>query len=86
MEPMNNINTIPQLLRNVVANIHDSTETFMLSKVNDNWESISYHQTLENADYISAYLLSIGIKKGDRLALIIENCPEYVFYDQALQQ
>jgi long-chain acyl-CoA synthetase len=86
MEPINNINTIPKLLRNVVANIHNKSETFMLNKVKDNWESITYNETLEKADYISAYLLSIGIKKGDRLALIIENCPEYVFYDQALQQ
>ena len=86
MEKINNINTIPKLLRNVVANIHHKSETFMLNKVDDEWKNISYQETLENADYISAYFLSIGIKKGDRLALIIENCPEYVFYDQALQQ
>ena len=28
----------------------------------------------------------IGIKKGDRLALIIDNGPDYIYYDQALQQ
>ncbi|HEX3385193.1 MAG TPA: long-chain fatty acid--CoA ligase, partial [Mucilaginibacter sp.] len=35
---------------------------------------------------ISAWLLELGIQKGDRLALIIENGPDYVYYDQALQQ
>ena len=35
---------------------------------------------------ISAWFLESGIKKGDRLALIIENGPDYIYYDQALQQ
>lgn len=86
MKPDNNTSTIPKLLRNVVQNIHNKSATFMLTKVANHWQPISYQQTLDNADYIAAYLLSIGIKKGDRLALIIENCPEYVYYDQALQQ
>lgn len=80
------LQTIPSLLRNVVEHIHASETTFLLSKRNNVWEEISYKTTLSNADYISAYFLSIGIKKGDRLALIIENSPEYIYYDQALQQ
>ncbi len=82
----NNTSTIPKLLRNVVQNLHQSSATFMLNKVNDKWEEISYQQTLNNADYIATYLLSIGIKKGDCLALMVENSPEYVYFDQALQQ
>jgi long-chain acyl-CoA synthetase len=78
--------TIPSLIRNVVENIHLDTHTFMTYKVNDTWEEISYRQALDKIDAISAYFLEIGIKKGDRLALIIENSPDYVYYDQALQQ
>ncbi|MBC8051599.1 MAG: long-chain fatty acid--CoA ligase [Sphingobacteriaceae bacterium] len=78
--------TIPKLLRNVVSNIHPESTTFLIYKKDEIWEEISYKQTLDNADYISAYFLEIGIKKGERIGFILENSPEYIFYDQALQQ
>ncbi|MBD1362802.1 long-chain fatty acid--CoA ligase [Mucilaginibacter sp. ZT4R22] len=78
--------TIPGLIRNVVANIHPDTHTFMMHKVKDAWVEITYKQALEKIDAVSAWFLDIGIQKGDRLALLIENGPDYVYYDQALQQ
>ncbi|WP_426667786.1 AMP-dependent synthetase/ligase [Mucilaginibacter sp. McL0603] len=78
--------TIPSLIRYIVANIHPDTHTFLKHKVKDNWVEISYKETIEKADAISAWFLEIGIKKGDRLSLIIENGPDFVYYDQALQQ
>jgi long-chain acyl-CoA synthetase len=78
--------TVPSLIRNIVANIHPDTHTFMTHKVKDEWVNISYRETIEKADAISAWFLDIGVMKGDRLALIIENGPDYVYYDQALQQ
>lgn len=78
--------TVPHLLRNVVKNIHKEDHTFLIRKVGDNWEEVSYKTTLDNADAISAYFLEMGIEKGDRIGFIIENCVEYVYYDQALQQ
>ena len=80
------INTVPKFIRNTVANIHPDTTTFLKHKVGDTWVEISYRQALEKIDTISAWFLNIGIQKGDRLALIIENGPDYVYYDQALQQ
>ncbi len=78
--------TVPSLIRNVVKTIHPDTHTFMTHKVGDTWAEISYRQALEKIDAASAWFLEMGIKKGDRLALIIENGPDYVYYDQALQQ
>ncbi len=78
--------TVPSLIRNVVANIHPETHTFLVHKVKEEWEEISYKEALEKIDAISAWFLEIGVKKGDRLALIIDNGPDYVYYDQALQQ
>jgi long-chain acyl-CoA synthetase len=78
--------TVPSLIRNVVATIHPETHTFLKHKVGDVWAEISYKQALEKIDAISAWFLNIGIKKGDMLGLIIENGPDYVYYDQALQQ
>lgn len=86
MNPVTPHSTVPALIRNTVAHIHPVTNTFLIHKVNDAWVEITYQEALEKIDAISAYLLDIGIKKGDRLALIIENGPDYVYYDQALQQ
>jgi long-chain acyl-CoA synthetase len=78
--------TVPSLLRNVVVNIHKPEETFLIDKKNTNWEEISYGTTLDRADAVSAFFLDKGIKKGDRMGLMIENSPEYVYYDQGIQQ
>lgn len=78
--------TIPSLLRNVVANIHKSEETFLINKKSTDWEEISYGTTLDRADAVSSFFLDKGVKKGDRLGLMIENSPEYVYYDQGIQQ
>jgi long-chain acyl-CoA synthetase len=86
MNPVTENQTVPYLIRNTVKNLHPDTHTFMLHKVNDAWEEISYRQALDKIDAIAAWFLEMGIMKGDRLALIIENGPDYVYYDQALQQ
>jgi long-chain acyl-CoA synthetase len=78
--------TVPKLLRNVVKHVHSADHPFLIHKVKDNWEEITYQQTLHQADLISSYFLSIGINKGDRIGFILDNCPEYVYFDQALQQ
>ena len=78
--------TIPTLIRHVVASIHPETHPFLSHKVKDEWVDITYKDALIKIDAISAWFLELGIKKGDRLALIIENGPDYVYYDQALQQ
>src|SRR6201996_2287998 len=78
--------TVPSLIRNVVATIHPDTQTFLQHKVGDEWVHISYKDALEKIDAISAWFLGIGIKKGEMLGLMIENGPDYVYYDQALQQ
>jgi long-chain acyl-CoA synthetase len=86
MNPITESTTIPELLRNVVGYVHDENTTFLMHKVKESWVEISYKQVLDSADAISAYFLEMGIMKGDRLALIIENSVDWVLYDQGVQQ
>ncbi|WP_316785164.1 long-chain fatty acid--CoA ligase [Pedobacter frigiditerrae] len=86
MVSFNEFSTVPSLLRNVVENIHKPEETFLIHKKNTTWEEISFKDTLLRADAISAFFLEKGIAKGDRLGLMIENSPEYVYFDQGIQQ
>ena len=78
--------TVPSLLRNVVTHIHKPEETFLIDKKNTEWQEISFKTTLDNADAVAAFFLNKGIVKGDRMGLMIENSPEYVYYDQGIQQ
>ncbi|MCZ4245765.1 AMP-dependent synthetase/ligase [Pedobacter punctiformis] len=86
MPLINEFSTVPTLLRNVVKNIHKPEETFLIHKQGAEWAEISYEDTLKRADAVSAFFLEKGISKGDRLGLMIENSPEYVYYDQGIQQ
>lgn len=86
MKPPVASSTVPQFIRNTVAHIHPESHTFLMHKVGEVWKEISYGEALTKIDAISAWLLDIGVVKGDRLGLIIENGPDYVYYDQALQQ
>ena len=78
MVSFNEFSTVPSLLRNVVENIHQPEETFLIHKKTADWEHISFKQTLDHADAIAAFFLEKGIVKGDRMGLMIENGPDYV--------
>ncbi len=41
--------------------------------------SISYQEFLANAQQIAKAFLELGIKKGDRIAVLMPNCPEYLY-------
>ncbi len=40
---------------------------------------ISYGQMLDNIKRVANFMAEKGIKKGDRIALMMPNCPQYVF-------
>jgi len=73
-------------LRNAANNIKTPESTFLLRKRNDAWEKISFSEVLNKANAVSAFLLSKGFTKGSKVALILENCPEYIYFDQGLMQ
>lgn len=79
--------SLHHMLRNAANNIKGLDANFMFSKTgNEAYKPITYKETFEKLNAIAAYLYELGLRKGDRAALIIENCPEYIYFDQALQQ
>lgn len=87
--PMLSIPVFPSLhyyLRNAASNIKTPDSIYMLEKKKDTYRGITYKDVLEQVNAISAFLLSKGYKHQDNIALIIENCPEYICFDQALMQ
>ncbi len=74
------------MLRNVANTIKKPSDVFLMVKTKDKYEGITYAEIFEQINAISAFLYNKGIRKGDRVALIIENCPEYMAFDQGLLQ
>ncbi len=42
-------------------------------------QSISFHQLKEFSFRLSNSLIKLGVKKGDKVALYLPNCPEYIY-------
>ena len=83
---MQQFNSLHYFLRNAAHHIKTPQSTFLLEKIKDRYEPKTYAQVFEELNAISAFLLNKGYKKGDKAALIIENCPEYIAFDQGLMQ
>jgi acyl-CoA synthetase (AMP-forming)/AMP-acid ligase II len=47
-------------------------------------QSFSYNQIGDQAKRLAAALQDMGLKKGDKVAFLMPNCPEYIFCEYAL--
>lgn len=73
-------------LRHAASKIKSPGDIYLLEKKKDSYRGITYQEVLNEADAISAYLHQQGLLKQEAAALIIENCPSYITFDQALMQ
>ena len=53
-------------------------------KINDVWENLSGETVIEKIKYIALGLADLGVKAGDRIAIISENRPEWSLTDLAI--
>jgi long-chain acyl-CoA synthetase len=75
--------TVPAVFRNTVARL--KSKTAFRHKAMGLWRDTSWRQYLEQAELVGAALLAAGLKKGDRVAIIGDNCPEWVIADMGIQ-
>jgi long-chain acyl-CoA synthetase len=68
--------TIVDLLENSAQKYPDNP--YLLEKKTDKYEATTYRETKEQAYKVAAGLLSLGIKKGDRIALLSESRTDWV--------
>lgn len=78
--------SLHDFLLNSANKIHNPQHHFLHQKIDGEWKPITYQEVINKANLIAAFLLKSGINKGDRVAVILENCPEYYMLDQALQK
>ncbi|MCX6261183.1 MAG: AMP-binding protein, partial [Bacteroidia bacterium] len=68
--------TIIELLENSAQKY--ANNPYLLEKKTDKYEAITYKETKEQAWKVAAGLLSLGINKGDRIALLSESRTDWV--------
>ncbi len=80
---VNGAGTVPAVFRNTVARLKSGTA--LRHKAMGLWRDTSWEQYLEQVELVGAALLAAGLKKGDRVAIIGDNCPEWVIADMGIQ-
>jgi long-chain acyl-CoA synthetase len=73
---------IPHLL--LSRAIRQPDKTALAYKKDGNYVTISWKELAESVQRLTQYLISKGVKKGDRIAIISENRPEWVIVDLAV--
>ena len=61
-------------------------EDALSSKINGQWVKHSSQDVLNQANKVSLGLMALGIRKGDKVAIISPNRPEWNFIDFGIQQ
>jgi long-chain acyl-CoA synthetase len=73
-------------LLSLYKTIYAHKEIALGGKETTQWYTYSPQQYVENSDNISLGLLSLGISKGDRVATVTVNRPEWNFFDLGIAQ
>jgi long-chain acyl-CoA synthetase len=79
-----NYRTIPEMFDVITKEYQNTSKPAILRKVQGKYESISY---LEYRTYVKRFMLgldSIGVKEGDKIAIIAENRVEWLISDMAI--
>lgn len=85
MALMKAVSTIPELFFFLTDEYGLTTPNNLLyTKVNGKYEGISYKQFKTETVNFANGLAALGIKKNDKLAIISENRPEWVYSDMAM--
>lgn len=85
MALLKNFNTIPELFIFLTEEYGKNLERPLLkNKINKEWVGISYTQFKTETENLALGLASLGVKRGERVAIISENRPEWVYADMAI--
>jgi len=75
-EPTTLVEIYEQAARN-----HPKSDTLNF-KLDGQWQAMSAEEVLRRARHVALGLYSLGIRKGDRVAILSESCVEWVLADQ----
>ena len=82
MKPVTRIFDLLELYKDEYSSLSDLFNV----KKEGKWVSYSSADYVNYSRWIALGLLSIGIKKGTRIAMVMVNCPEWNFFDMGILQ
>ncbi|MBC7806633.1 MAG: AMP-binding protein, partial [Akkermansiaceae bacterium] len=74
--------TLPELFQNTVAKF--GAKAALRHRIGKEWHEISFRELAQRVEAMASGLASFGVKKGDRVALLSENRPEWTVVDLAI--
>ncbi len=78
--------TIPQMFRRLCARYRGQERPVLRYKVrNEGWHDITWEELEDRVQALAGYLHRQGVRKGDRVALLSENRPEWAISDLGTQ-
>lgn len=79
--------TLPQLFLRLGEHFSGQNKSVLRYKERSThaWTDITYEQLGQRARSVAAYLLDAGVRRGDRVAILSENRPEWTITDMAIQ-
>ena len=78
-----NTRSLHHLFLNSAFSLRNPEACFLRYKKDGSYHDITFQEALEKIDAIAGSLYEMGLRKGDCVAFILENCPEYIYFDQA---
>ncbi len=78
---MNHFATLAELFSAQAKRL--GARAFLRDKVGKVWRDHSWNGIAEEAGRLRAGLLELGLERGDRIAILSDNCPRWVVVDQA---
>ena len=84
MAVVERFSTIPEMFQKVTERFSGETRPALMCKSDDSYKGISYPELRRKVQLFAFGLAALGLKRGDRVAIIAENRPEWVISDQAI--
>ncbi|GAB4293053.1 MAG: AMP-dependent synthetase/ligase [Ignavibacteriaceae bacterium] len=85
MRSLNDCKTIPEMFLFIVDNFgKDPNRPALKRKVEGEYKGISYQELYKNTENFALGLTELGVHREDRIAIISENRPEWVYSDLAI--
>jgi len=80
-----NFITIPQLFQIMCKDFgNEKVRAALKYRLNDKWIEIRYNELYNQTEELALGMATIGVKRGDKIAIIAENRPEWVYSDMAI--
>ncbi len=76
--------TIPELFQNLTAKFAGESRPVLMYKSGKTYKGISYADLRTRVEAFAYGLAALGVNRGDRVAIVAENRPEWVISDQAI--